>query len=94
MIVVDKDDHIWLGFLHPLLGKFITFEKWLPVGFLCLSLIQGRTNRRDMRRVNRGGNIGHIRTPWPGANSPVADDEAERHHLPQGNGYPLENGLP
>ena len=27
MIVADKDDHIWLGFLHPLLGKFITFEK-------------------------------------------------------------------
>ena len=96
MVVVDQDDYIWLGFLHPLLGKFISSKEWLPVRFLSLALIQGSTNCRDMRSIDGSGNIGHVTSPWLGhdENSPGADDELGRHRLHRDNGCPRENAPP
>ena len=62
VIVVDGDDHVGLVRLHPLLVEIVSGEDRLPVLFLGLAEVEGGADGGDVRRVEGGGDAGHVVT--------------------------------
>src|SRR5215469_8495657 len=59
VIVVDDDHDIRPDLLNPFFRAFESAEYRAPIGFVCLAVVPGSANGRNMRAGNAGDDPGH-----------------------------------